>query len=251
MNNQPRLHGLDPDKIAVTIDVLSRRIEERFPGSGLGSVCRELLVVSQHAKERTAEIGQPMMGLRVGAAVLIALIVATLIATALFVKKPAGDFDLAQFIQLLESAINDTLLIGAAIFFLATVETRIKRNRALKALHELRAIAHIIDMHQLTKDPERMLTRSQATPSSPRPNMTAFELSRYLDYCGEMLSLVGKIAALYIQHFDDAVAIATANEIEALTTGLNNKIWQKLTILHNIKEPDTPPESDAPGTSDP
>jgi hypothetical protein len=107
----------------------------------------------------------------------------------------------------------------------------------LQALHELRAIAHIIDMHQLTKDPERMLARSQSTASSPQPNMTAFELSRYLDYCSEMLSLTGKIAALYIQHFDDAVAIAAANEIEALTTGLSNKIWQKLNILHSIKDP--------------
>ena len=29
-------------------------------------------------------------------------------------------------------------------------------GRALKAIHELRSIAHIIDMHQLTKDPERI-----------------------------------------------------------------------------------------------
>jgi hypothetical protein len=136
----------------------------------------------------------------------------------------------------LESAIYDILLIGAAIFFLVTIEGKVKRARAMKALHELRSIAHIIDMHQLTKDPERMLARSQATASSPKPRMTAFELSRYLDYCSEMLSLVGKIAALYIQHLDDGVALAAVNEIEALTTGLNSKIWQKLTILHSFEQ---------------
>src|SRR5687768_3846427 len=104
LNSTPRFHSLDPDKIAATIDRLSHRIEERFPSSGLGEVCRQLLIVSQHAKERSAEINKPMMVLRIGAAVLIALIVAGLIATVLLVKRPAGAFDLAQFIQLLESA---------------------------------------------------------------------------------------------------------------------------------------------------
>lgn len=32
-------------------------------------------------------------------------------------------------------------LVGAAIFFLVTLETRVKRRRALKAIHELRSIA--------------------------------------------------------------------------------------------------------------
>ena len=62
--------------------------------------------------------------------------------------------------------------------------------------------------------------------------MTAFELSRYLDYCAEMLSLTGKVAALYVQDFDDGVAIASVNEVEDLTSGLSTKIWQKLMMLH-------------------
>jgi hypothetical protein len=40
------------------------------------------------------------------------------------------------------------VLVGAGIFFMVTLETRIKRRRALAALRELRAVAHIIDMHQ-------------------------------------------------------------------------------------------------------
>ena len=59
------------------------------------------------------------------------------------------------------------VLIGAAIFFLVTLETRVKRRRALAALHELRAIAHIIDMHQLTKDPEWVLGRGGETGVDP------------------------------------------------------------------------------------
>ena len=33
--------------------------------------------------------------------------------------------------------------------------------------------------------------------------MSEFELMRYLDYCSEMLSLTGKLAALYMQNMRD------------------------------------------------
>ena len=51
-----------------------------------------------------------------------------------------------------------------------------------------------------------------------------------------MLSLTGKVAALYVQHFDDPVALAAVNEVESLTTGLSRKIWQKLMILYSLEE---------------
>jgi hypothetical protein len=85
-------------------------------------------------------------------------------------------------------------------------------------------------MHQLTKDPEQILQQGTTESSSLR-RMTAFDLGRYLDYCSEMLSLTGKVAALYVQGFDDGVALQAVNEIEDLTTGLSRKIWQKLTLV--------------------
>ncbi len=107
-----------------------------------------------------------------------------------------------------------------------------RRRRILKALHELRSLAHVIDMHQLTKDPQRAAGVLIATPSSPRSELSPDQLIRYLDYCSEMLSLVGKLAALYLQRSDDAVVLSTVDEIEGLTTGLSRKIWQKLMIIH-------------------
>jgi len=123
--------------------------------------------------------------------------------------------------------------LGAAIYFLFSLEKRIKRQRALAAIHELRSIAHIIDMHQLTKDPERMFRKWENTPTSPQIQMSPLQLNRYLDYCTEMLSLTGKIAALYVQRFDDATSLAAVSEIEELTTSLSRKIWQKIMILEN------------------
>ena len=130
-----------------------------------------------------------------------------------------------------ESGINDVVLVGAGVFFLLTLETRIKRRRALTAIRELRAIAHIIDMHQLTKDPEPILRTGPPTAHSPKRSMTPFELSRYFDYCSETLAIVSKVGALYVQAFPDTVALDAVDDLEDLCAGLSRKIWQKIMVL--------------------
>jgi hypothetical protein len=124
---------------------------------------------------------------------------------------------------------------GAGVFFLTTVDARLKRRRGLRALHQLRAIAHIIDMHQLTVDPEQLLSGSGGTASSPRRELSAAELGRYLDYCSEMLALTGKVAILYVAEFDDPVVLDAVTEVENLTTGLSRKVWQKRMVLHRAQ----------------
>ena len=47
----------------------------------------------------------------------------------------------------------------------------------------------------------------------------------------DMLSLIGKVAALYVQRYDDPVVLSEVDQIEDLTTSLSNKIWQKIMIL--------------------
>jgi hypothetical protein len=128
------------------------------------------------------------------------------------------------------------LVLGAGLVFLVSLEHRIKRNRTLAAIHELRSVAHIIDMHQLTKDPERLLKRWVVTEVSPESSLNQSELARYFDYCSEMLSLTSKVATLYVQDFNDEVALAAVNEVEAVTTGLSRKIWQKIMIVNTLDE---------------
>jgi len=140
--------------------------------------------------------------------------------------------DYTNFIQALEASISSVVFIGAAILFLVTWENRIKRYRALKAIHELRSLAHIIDMHQLTKDPESYFAPQHTT--TLRRAMTPFELNRYLDYCSEALALISKIAALYVQGFQDPVLLDAVDDMEDLTAGFSRKIWQKLTILETL-----------------
>jgi hypothetical protein len=226
-----RYRTLDEGLIRATISRLRARIQERFPGSGLGKVADELGAIADEATANVAALAQPNWPIRVGAAVLVGAILAIVIAGALSIRVPAGVDGWAQLVQLVESAINDVVFIGIAIFFLSSVEVRLKRRRALRALHELRSVVHIVDMHQLTKDPEHVRSQQADTASSPARVLAPGELGRYLDYCSELLSLASKVAALYMERLNDPVVLAAVNEIETLAGGLSNKIWQKITLL--------------------
>jgi hypothetical protein len=246
--------ALDPVQIESTIEQLARRVAQRFPGSGLAAVVRELEQVAERASATTAWISRPQLWLRAAIALLVLLILVGLGVSLGSLQVQVGTPTLPELVQGIEAAISDVVYVAVAAFFLVTIETRVKRRRALTALHELRAIAHVIDMHQLTKDPEIVLARAPATGLVAVRPMTLFELSRYLDYCSQALSLTGKVAALYVQRFDDAVALQTVNEIEELTTGLSRKIWQKLSVLYAIPPVDPPaasppPAAPAPGRS--
>ena len=127
--------------------------------------------------------------------------------------------------------MNEIVLIGLAILFLVTWERRIKRQRVLKALGELRSIAHVVDMHQLAKDPKLLLEKGGARYDAELDAMSPRDLIHYLDYCSEVLSLTSKLAALYLEAFENSVVIGAVNEVENLVSGLSRKIWQKIMIL--------------------
>jgi hypothetical protein len=225
---------LDPERIIATVDRLHRRIEERFPGSGLGRLASHLEEVARVTAERMTWVGRPHLLLRLAVGSLIVLTLVLLVALLANAPWTLATDDIGELLQTVEAALNEIILIGAALFFLITVEGRIKRRRALRFLRELRAMAHLVDMHQLTKDPERASYGGARTASSPRNELTHFQLGRYLDYCSEMLSLISKLAALYAQTSDDPAVLAAVDEVEALTTGLSRKIWQKIMVLDRI-----------------
>ncbi len=228
--------SLDPDKTVATVERLQRRIGERFPRSSLAAVCGELAAVATATKARADWIARPNYLLRIAVAAFIVLALAMLVYSVSLLDMAVADLHAGEWLQAADAALNEIVMIGAALFFLVTVELRIKRSRALAALHELRSLAHVIDMHQLTKDPGRYRAHVVLTASSPRQELSAFELARYLDYCSEMLSLIGKIAALYAQNLNDAVVLGAVNEVESLTTSLSRKIWQKVMILQYLDQ---------------
>lgn len=232
--------SLDAQKTIETLKTLADRIEERFPGASLNGVCKELLEIAQETTGRIAWVSRGHAWIRIGVAGLIALSIWLIWFGIGKVKIHTDGFEIEE----VEAATNAMILLGAAFFFLVTLESRLKRHRILRALHELRAISHVIDMHQLTKDPSHVINIAGArTRSSPQRTLTPFQLTRYLDYCSEMLSLVGKLAALYAQSNSDSVVLQSVNDIETLTNGISRKIWQKIMILDDdLPTASHPPE---------
>jgi hypothetical protein len=227
--------GLDAKLVVETIATLGQRIAERFPGAGLVEVCGELLAIAQANSERAAAIGRRNIPLRVLVYLVLAgclWLLARVLVLIDFSKTTADS--VYSVLQGIEAAMNIVVLMGAALFFLVTVEDRLKRRRAVKALHELRSIIHVIDMHQLTKDPSTAVSVAGKTASSPPRTLSRFELARYLDYCSEMVSLTSKVAVLYAQTFPDPVVTEAVSEIERVGVGLSQKIWQKIMILETV-----------------
>ena len=222
---------LSPEQIIATVRALRTRIHERFPGSGLERLSGDLLRIAEATGEQLRWVARPHVPLRVGGWLAIVLLAGALVSLLLRVEMSARELTIVELLQTTESAIIDVILLGAAVYFLASAEARVKRRRALRFIRDLRAVAHIVDMHQLTKDPGTLVNVGSDTPSSPRRTLSRFELSRYLDYCSEMLALNSKLAALYAQNFDDPVVLAAVDEVETLTTGLSAKVWQKMVIL--------------------
>ncbi len=226
---------LQPEKIESTARELAVRVAERFPDNGISRISSALAGLSaehiQYAR-RAGKRSWPMQ------------IVSVLIVLAGLAVAGWGLWQLLQFfgmdareigsVQGLDSVLNIMIVTGAAIWFVLNLETRQRQARVLARLHELRALAHVIDMHQLRKDPTTYYR--EPTPHSPNRDLTESALMAYLDYCAEMLAIIGKLAALYMQNMSDAVVIDAANDIEALTSGFSQKIWLKINVLQPLAD---------------
>ena len=226
---------LRPGPVIETIGRLVARIFERFGDCGLYRVCAQLHAIAKVDTRRAISIGRSYMWLRALVFATIATGIAVLgwMLSLIDFTNAAAD-NVSSIAQGIEAAANLTVLAGAAILSLLKLEERLKRRRALAALHELRSIVHVIDMHQLTKDPSKFTVRAN-TPSSPPLVLNEFQMTRYLDYCSEMLSLTSKVAVLFGQSLDDRAVAEVVSDIERVSSGLSQKIWQKIMILEELR----------------
>lgn len=224
---------LDPVAVHDTVSRLRDRIAARFPdrnlrlvAAQLGAAVEELLIQPRSPWYATLRIASRTAMVALFAILLVGLVM--LFRTSARTTGPESVWDWAQ---IAESGINDVVFAGIAMYFFWQLPERVKRRHDLAALYTLRSLAHVIDMHQLTKDPERLRTDFRATEQTMRLTLTAAELGNYLDYCSELLSLVSKTAALFAQGTSDPAVLATVQGIEDLTNGMSRKIWQKIALL--------------------
>lgn len=227
----PTYRLIDADRVIDTARVLEARVADRFPNSGLRKVSAELIALAGDIAAEAAAMQAPIRWLRVltGATILLGIAIVAFVMTILsFDRIDTGAFD---FVQGIEATLNVILLVGLGMITLTQMEIRLKRRKVFAGLHSLRSIIHVIDMHQLTKDPAALSQAFTPSQHSPKRTLSAADLSRYLDYCSEMLSITGKLAALYAQSVDDDVVVRAVNDVEGLGTNLSRKIWQKIMMI--------------------
>ncbi|MEO1236987.1 MAG: hypothetical protein AAFX76_09390 [Planctomycetota bacterium] len=229
---------LRSERIVMTIELLIERIDYRLPGRGLGGTARLLRRLAGDAVSRSVEVQRPNVPLRVANVLILTTMLGVLIKIAVSYLHFDPDADAFSVLEGIDAAISTVVYLGLVVLFIVTLEARLKRRKVLAAVQEMRALAHVIDMHQFAKDPERLVHRELIVEDADHvvrvDRLTPFLMGRYLDYCSEMLSLIGKVAALYAQNTQDAVVLAAVDEIETLTTGLSRKIWQKIMILDQV-----------------
>lgn len=145
---------LREDKLLETVSKIQKQIAARFPASGLAVVAADVVQVTQEAMARARAIRSPNRWMQACLVLLGLIAVGGVVA---YVQSRTDETTLWQRTwHFLDEAKGSAAILTAATIFVVTSETRMKRKRALKAVHELRAIAHIIDMHQLVKDPDRL-----------------------------------------------------------------------------------------------
>lgn len=231
LDTSARYRTIDATRVIATAELLEARIADRFPESGLRKVAVELISLGRDIAREARHLEAPIRWLRVMtvATILVGILIIGFVMTILsFDRIDTGAFD---FVQGIEATLNTILLVGLGMITLTQMEIRVKRRKVFAGLHSLRSMIHVIDMHQLTKDPAALSQDFTPSVHSPKRNLSSADLSRYLDYCSEMLSITGKVAALYAQSVDDDVVVRAVNDVENLGTTLSRKIWQKIIMI--------------------
>jgi hypothetical protein len=213
---------------------LERRIFARFGERGLTKAARDLghlvVLVQSETDQSRDRLRRRTLRARAAGIVIVAV---TLVALAFGLRSAVleGLPRTTDWVFLVESVINDLVFAAIAVVFLWALAERLERRPLLQLLHRLRSLAHVIDMHQLSKDPEQLSPSYTPTTQSIVHGLDADQLYHYLTYCSEMLSLTAKTSALCGEYSTDGVVLETISYIETLTTELSNKIWQKISLL--------------------
>jgi hypothetical protein len=204
-------HRLDPEKLKKTSDGLAQWITSEFGNAHLAKVAIEVHAFTGEAVARAAAIRRPIWYLRVGIWSVIGLLLAGAV-------HQLWTHQLHEIVKFMDDTKGAAMWLWAALAVFITLEVRLKRQRAIKAINELRGLAHIVDMHQLAKDEAIDEYRKE-----DREHMV-----EYLHACTALLALLSKLGQLYVENFPDETAVKAVNDFEIITTGLSNKIWMKI-----------------------
>ncbi len=226
-------HKLSFDKIKLTLNTLSNRISARFPESSLLTLSKELTTTLDKIKNTIEILKKPDIKARIFfycfCLILVVFFAFGIIKLCDSIKN---ENEVNAYIQSMEAMMNTFLLIGGAIYFMYKYEERKKEKIILRKIKDLRIYIHVIDMHQMSKDP--LSISSLSTQYSNKEMLTDYEMNRYLNYCCELLAITSKMAVLFANENTTERVSEAVHEIEMLSATLNRKIWQKIALIGGI-----------------
>jgi HAMP domain-containing protein len=235
-DNRESRTELTREFVTATASKLVRRIDVRFGECELKRLATLVAATASNSHRRLNWPYRSGLGVKllVWPGVLTALVGLAYGLSWLNLKVEVNSA--VDFVQGLDALLGILVMLGAASWFFLTLGSRLVRSKLTKAVQELRALAHTVDLVQLDKDPDRLNWKSSEitalSPSLGKAN-TAFLLGRYLDYCAELLSLIGKIGALYSEQVTDTTVLGELAELEKLTNQYRDNIGTKMSLILN------------------
>lgn len=217
---------LSAGQVRATVIALRERIAARFPDHHLIRVADQLAAmveqVGQHTQDKHLRVARATLAARTvaAAALLLAVCVLVLALSEVLTQRPG---DVATWIPLVESVINTMVFIAIAFLFLWAFPERRERKGLLALLHQLRSVAHVLDLHHLELEQDRAMPPAQ--------------LYAYLGFCTELFSLIATCGALCAERSSDSTVLQTVSDVETLTTQLSGTVFAKMELLARSLHP--------------
>jgi hypothetical protein len=214
-------HRLDPVRIVQTAENLARSISDKLPESTLASLAAELAAIARATDERARQARRPIYAIR---CVSLLAIGASLVGIFYLLGHIHTRWDfgtITEFFEATDAGFNLLILLAGALWFLVTIEERVKRTRALASLGELREFIHVIDVTQLYYTPDLY----KVDPASSR---TSLNLDyTYLLFCTQMLAVISNLAPLYTRGATGDSIWRAASDVEMLANAIATKLVSK------------------------
>jgi hypothetical protein len=221
-------HRLDPAKIVETAENLARGVGERLPGSTLAGLATELMRIARQTDERARQARRPIYAIRVASllAISASLLGLWYLGNHIHTRWVFGT--ITDVFEATDAGFNLLVLLAGALWFLITIEARIKRKKALDFLEELREFIHVIDVTQLYYTPDLYKTDTSYSHSSLNLDYT------YLLFCTQMLGVISNLAPLYTRGAAGDSILRAVSEVEMLANDITAMLHTKVATVRSV-----------------
>ncbi len=128
---------------------------------------------------------------------------------------------ITEVFEAADAGSNLLILLAGALWFLITIENRIKRKKALMFIEELREFIHVIDVTQLYYTPAVYNPDHETARTS-----VSFDYTYFL-FCTQMLAAISNLAPLYTRGAANDSILRAASEVEGLANAITVKLLSK------------------------